>query len=291
MPVVNTRELLTAATRGGYAVGAFNITCLVQMQAAAEAASRKSAPLIIQVSAKTARFLKAEVLAAAFEALARSAPVPLSLHLDHCTEVDYCRHCADVGFTSVMIDASRHSLEENIRQTREVCDYCHAHGDTAVEGELGTVAGVEDHIEVAESEAELCDPERALELVDATGVDFLAPAIGTAHGVYRSADPAVDVERFAAIARRVNGGRLRAPLVVHGGTGLPAHTVERLVAAGGAKFNVSTDFKHTLIDATYAHIAAHREEYEPIKIDAAVKTATVSKMEQWIERLGSAGRA
>jgi ketose-bisphosphate aldolase len=290
MPVVNTKDLLTAAARGGYAVGAFNITSLVQMEAAAEAASSKNAPLIIQVSAKTAKFLKAEVLIAAFKALAQSVTVPLSLHLDHCTEVEYCRHCADAGFTSVMIDASKLSLKENIRQTREVCEYCHRRGDVAVEGELGTVAGVEDLIVVGEGEAELCDPDQALEMVTATGVDFFAPAIGTAHGVYKSADPVVDVERFARIARLINGEALRAPLVVHGGTGLPAHTVRRLVAAGGAKFNVSTDFKHTLIDATLAHITAHREEYEPVKLDAAVKAATVAKMQAWIELLESAGK-
>lgn len=291
MPVANAKSLLIEATRSGYAVGAFNVTSLVQMEAAVEAAAMRKAPLIVQVSAKTAQFLQAEVVAAAFKALAQSAPVPLGLHLDHCTEVSYCKRCADAGFTSIMIDASKQSLSENIRQTREVCDYCHARGDIAVEGELGTVSGVEDHIRVGEGEAVLCDPAQALELVEATGVDFLAPAIGTAHGVYKTADPVIDVERFEHIARLINGGRLRAPLVVHGGTGLPPRTVRRLIAAGGSKFNVSTDFKHTLIDTTYDYITAHRQEFEPVRIDTAVKTATIAKMEQWMDLLGCSGKA
>jgi tagatose 1,6-diphosphate aldolase GatY/KbaY len=291
MPIANAKDLLLKAGHGGYAVGAFNVTHLVQMEAAVEAAAVKKAPLIIQVSAKTAQFLNAEVMAAAFKALAQSAPVPLCLHMDHCTEVSYCKRCVDAGFTSIMIDASKQSLPENIRQTREVCDYCHARGDISVEGELGTVSGVEDHVRVDEGEAVLCDPAQALELVEATGVDFFAPAIGTAHGVYKTANPVIDVERFERIARLINGRRLRVPLVVHGGTGLPPHTVRRLIAAGGSKFNVSTDFKHTLIDTTYDYITAHRQEFEPVKIDAAVKNATIAKMQQWMDLLGCSGKA
>jgi ketose-bisphosphate aldolase len=291
MAIVRTRDLLLEATRGGYAVGAFNVTSLVQMEAAVEAAAACKSPLIVQVSAKTAQFLKAEAMAAAFHALASSAPVTLGLHLDHCTDVAYCRSCVDAGFTSIMIDASKQSLAENIRQTREVCDYCHGHGDIAVEGELGTVAGVEDHIRVDDAQAVLCDPAQALEFVEATGVDLFAPAIGTAHGVYRTADPVIDISRFEHIARLINGARLRVPLVVHGGTGLPPATVRRLVAAGGAKFNVSTEFKRTLVNATVEYIAAHRQEFEPVKIDAAVKDATTEKMRHWIDLLGSGGKA
>jgi ketose-bisphosphate aldolase len=291
MPIADTRAMLLEACRGGYAVGAFNVTGLVQMEAAVEAAAELRAPLIVQISEKTARFHNAAVLAAAFRALAAGAPVPLGLHLDHCRDAAYCRRCAEAGFTSVMIDASALSLEENIRATRSVSDFCRGRGPIAVEGELGTVAGVEDDIAVAAGGAELCDPAQAERFVAESGVDLFAPAIGTAHGVYRTADPAVDVARFAEIARRINRPRPRVPLVVHGGTGLPPSTVRRLVAAGAAKFNVSTDFKHALVDATFDYIAAHRGEFEPGKIDAAVKAATAARMRRWIELLGGAGKA
>ncbi len=190
-----------------------------------------------------------------------------------------------------MIDASKQAFEENIRQTKEVVDYCHAKGDISVEGELGTVSGVEDQIKVAEDEAALCDPEQALQFVEETGVDIFAPAIGTAHGVYKTKNPKLDFDRMAEINELINGRELRIPLVVHGGTGLQPDVARRLVSLGGAKFNVSTDLKYTLIDATYGYISEHRDEYNPGKIDLAVKDAIMAKIEYWIGLLGSAGKA
>ncbi len=189
-----------------------------------------------------------------------------------------------------MIDASKEPFEENIRQTKEVVDYCHALGGVSVEGELGTVSGVEDQVKVAEDAAQLCDPSQALDFVERTGVDLLAPAIGTAHGVYKTKNPKVDFERFAKIARAINGAVIRTPLVIHGGTGLPPDYVSKLIELGGSKFNVSTDLKRTLIDATYGYISEHREEYNPGKVDVAVKDAIRTKVNEWIDMLGSAGR-
>jgi len=254
MSLVNAKEMLLKATEEKYAVGAFNITNLIQMEAVVEAAVNKKAPLIIQTSVTPSKFLGPRVLATIYKTLAESAPIPICLHLDHCTDVEYCKECADAGYTNIMIDASKQVFQENIKQTKEVCDYCHRIGDISVEGELGTVSGIEDQVKVAEDEAALCDPEQALEFVDQTGVDIFAPAIGTAHGVYKTKNPKLDFDRLKEISDLINGDETKVPLVIHGGTGLQPDVSKKLVSLGGSKFNVSTDLKHALIDATHDYI-------------------------------------
>jgi ketose-bisphosphate aldolase len=291
MAIVDAKEMLLRAGDGGYAVGAFNITNIIQMEAVLEAAVEASAPLIIQTSVTPAKFLGERVLAAAYRTLAADAPVPVCLHIDHCTDVAYCKACAEAGYTNIMIDASKNDFEENIRQTREVSDFSHRLGAISVEGELGTVGGVEDQVRVVEDEAQLCDPETAVDFVVRSGIDIFAPAIGTAHGVYKTADPKVDSDRFEKIRVAIDRKGLRVPLVVHGGTGLPESTVRRLVELGGTKFNVSTDLKHRLLDATFDYLTAHRDEYNPGKLDMAVKASTKELIHNWIGRLGCAGKA
>jgi tagatose 1,6-diphosphate aldolase GatY/KbaY len=291
MSLVNAKELLIKATREKYAVGAFNITSLVQMEAVIEAHVDRKAPVIIQTSVAPTRLLGIPVLVAIYRTLAESAPIPICLHLDHCSDVAYCKKCADAGYTNIMVDASKQPFEENIRQTKEVADYCHSIGKISVEGELGTVGGVEDQVRVVESEAELCNPNQVLEFVDRTGVDLLAPAIGTAHGIYKTKNPKIDIERFKKIFEIINGQSIRTPLVVHGGTGLPRDTVERLISSGGSKVNVSTELKHSMIDAIYQYITDHREEYDPGKIDQAVKEAIKKTVFNWIEWFGCSGKA
>ena len=291
MAIVDAKEMLIKATEENYAVGAFNITNLIQMEAVVDTAVRMKAPLIIQTSVTPSTFLNARVLANIYKTMAESAPIPICLHLDHCTDVEYCKTCADAGYTNIMIDASKQDFKENIRQTRDVSDYCHGIGGISVEGELGTVSGVEDQIKVAQDEAALCDPEQALEFVAKTKIDIFAPAIGTAHGVYKTKNPKLDFDRMEKIFKLINGKGVKTPLVVHGGTGIQPDVVKRLVSLGGSKFNVSTDLKHVLIDATYGYIASHREEYNPGKIDSAVREAIVAKIEYWIDLLGSAGKA
>jgi ketose-bisphosphate aldolase len=291
MPLVSAKNMLRAAAEGNYAIGAFNITNLIQMEAVVDTACQLEAPVIVQTSVTPARFLRPEVLAAACSALSDAASVPVCLHLDHCDDVDLCKRAADAGYTNIMIDGSKLDFEDNVATTREVVDYCHNLGDITVEGELGTVSGVEDQIRVAEDEAELCDPDKTAEFVERTGVDLFAPAIGTAHGVYKTENPKIDFDRFAKIQQVLNGERFAAPLIVHGGTGLKEDVVRRLVELGGAKFNVSTDLKHALIDATYDYISAHRDEYNPGRVDKAVRTAICDRIRYWIELLGSAGKA
>ena len=291
MSIVTAKEMLIEATKGKYAVGAFNITSLVQLEAVVDAAVETKSPVIIQTSVKPSQFYKAAVLVAIYRSLAESAPVPVCLHLDHCTDVAYCKTCADAGYTNIMIDASKQSFEENIRQTKEIVDHCHRHGDISVEGELGTVSGVEDQIKVTEDEAQLANPEQSVEFVERTGLDLFAPAIGTAHGVYKTKEPKVHFERLEKVYQLLNGKTVRVPLVVHGGTGLPPEYVERLIAMGGSKFNVSTELKYTLIDTTREYIQAHREEYDPGKVDAAVRDATRKVVLHWMEMLKSPGKA
>jgi len=283
--------MLVDAAVHAYAVGAFNVTNIIQMEAVIETAVERRAPVIIQTSMTPTKFLRPEVLVAAFRALAAPAPVPACLHLDHCTDAAYARHCADLGYTNIMFDGSKLDFEENVRVTREVVEHCHRLGDITVEGELGTVSGVEVQVRVAENEAELCDPARSREYVERTGVDLFAPAIGTAHGVYLTENPKIDFERFARIQEIVNGNGIVAPLIVHGGTGLKPEVVRRLVALGGAKFNVSTDLKLASIDATYEYITAHRTEYNPGKIDSAAKQAVIARVSYWMDLLGCAGKA
>jgi tagatose 1,6-diphosphate aldolase GatY/KbaY len=291
MSIVNAKEIMEKAAREKYAVGAFNITDLVQMEAVVDAAVAKKSPLIIQTSVKPSKFLGVDVLVAIFRTLANAAPIPICLHLDHCTDVEHCKKCADAGYTNIMIDASKQSYDENIRQTKEVVDYCHKVGNISVEGELGTVSGVEDQIKVSEDETQLANPQQAVEFVKRTGVDIFAPAIGTAHGVYKTKNPKVDFERLGEINKLLNGKGIVTPLVVHGGTGLPEDYIKKLIAMGGAKVNVSTELKRTMIDAEYEYITAHRDEYDPGKIDEAVRAAIRDAVGHWIDILGSAGKA
>ncbi|MCQ3936277.1 MAG: tagatose-bisphosphate aldolase subunit KbaY [Chloroflexi bacterium] len=291
MSIVNAKEIMVEAAKNKYAIGAFNITDLLQFEAVIDAAVETKSPVIVQTSVKPSKFLGTNMMVAIYRTLAESAPVPVCLHLDHCTEIDYCKKCADAGYTNIMIDASKHPFEENIRQTKEVADYCHSVGNISVEGELGTVGGVEDQVKVAEDEAQLANPKQSVEFVERTGVDIFAPAIGTAHGVYKTKNPKVDFERMATINKMLNGSGVKTPLVVHGGTGLPDDYIVKLLEAGGAKFNVSTELKHTLIDAKWEYINAHRDEYDPGKLDAFVRDATRKAVIGWMQKLGSVGKA
>jgi tagatose 1,6-diphosphate aldolase GatY/KbaY len=291
MPFVSAKEMLFKASKEKYAVGAFNITSIVQLEAVLEAASEMNAPVIIQTSVTPAKFLQPEVVVAVCRVLAQSATIPVCLHLDHCTEVSFCKECADLGYTNIMFDGSRLRYEENIKQTREVSNYCHQKGDITVEGELGTVSGVEDQIKVAEDEAQLCNPDISMDFVERSGIDLFGPAIGTAHGVYKTENPVIDTERLLKIHQMLNQPEIKTPLVIHGGTGLKEEVVRELVRNGGAKYNVSTNLKHILIDSTYEYISTHPEEYNPGKIDSHVKKATKERIKYWIDLLGSTGMA
>jgi ketose-bisphosphate aldolase len=290
MSIVTSQKMLLDALENGYAVGAFNITNFMEMRALIETAVQKRAPLIIQTTEIVARFLGKDAIVSLFKTLAEPVPIPVCLHLDHCSDVRFAKQCADAGYTSIMLDASKNAFADNIKKTQEVCNYCHSLG-IPVEGELGTIAGFEDQEAIAEDDASLCRPQEAVAYVAETGVNFLAPAVGTAHGIYKVKNPKLDFERLREIHHRLNAEAPKIPLVIHGGTGIPADSARKLIANGVAKFNVSTELKKALIETTYAYISEHRYEYLPERIDVQVKAVVMEKVREWIELLGCAGKA
>ena len=291
MPIVAPREILAAAHSNGYAIGAFNATNLMEIEFIIEAAQSVASPVIIQTTEIVARFLGPGPIVAVFKEVANAASIPVSLHLDHCLDVEFAKRCADIGYNSVMIDASRFDFEKNVSISKAVCDYCHDRGDIPVEAELGAIGGREDGAYAVEGTGTLCDPRQAIEFVVRTGVDALAPAVGTAHGLYKQADPELDIDRLAAINSLLSDAGRHIPLVLHGGTGLPPNTVRQCIDNGIAKLNIGTDLKKALIDTTFDYISAHRYEYDPGKIDKQVKPAIHNRVVYWIKMLGSAARA
>ncbi len=290
MSIVNAKEMLIEAAKGRYAIGAFTVTNLIQIEGVVDAAVEKRSPVILQTSMTTAKFLGADVIVSIYRTIASGASVPICLHLNHGTETEYCKTCANTGFTNIMIDASMEPFDENIRRTREVVEYCHEAGNVTVEAGLGTV-GEAGEAQPDTQEPQLANPQQAAHFVEATGVDMFAPAIGTMHGMYQTRSPKVDFERLAQINRMLNSNGARIPLVVHGGTSLPEEYVRRLIEAGGAKFNVSTELKRTMLDAAYDYMDSNRQEYEPGNVDIAVRDAIRKAVGHWMQVLGSAGKA
>lgn len=284
MPLVNPLDMLQSARKGGYCVGAFNLVDYLTMRAIVEAAEAQRSPVILQTSSATVRQLGIKPLAAMAHLVADGSPVPVALHLDHGTDREVIRQAIHQGYTAVMIDGSKYPLEENAARTRDVVEEAHAHG-VAVEGEIGVVAGVEDDIVIRQDAAIYTTPEEALEFQTRSGVDFLAAAIGTAHGFYK-VEPKLDIDTLRNIAAKTE-----CPMVVHGGTGLPFEAVRELVRAGAAKMNVSTQIKQTYIDALHGYISDHRAEYNPIKLLDHARRELVKMIAQYMDVLGSSGKA
>jgi len=284
MGYVNMGEMLASAKAGHYAIGAFNTVDAMTTEAVIRAAEEKRAPVIIQTSAKTVKLYGAKPLAAMVIALAKEATVPVAMHLDHCKEIELIRECIAAGWSSVMIDASSKSFEENVALTAEVVALAHPQGVT-VEGELGAIVGVEDDIFVNEADAHLADPEQSVEFVERTGVDVFAPAIGTAHGVYKG-KPVIAFDRLEQIAARVP-----AAVAIHGGTGLSDEVFHRCISLGGAKVNVSTQIKHAFRDSLSDYFEANPTDYEPVKVLAYLREQTKATVATFIETFGSAGTA
>ena len=241
MALVTTTEMFKKAYAGGYAIGAFNINNMEIVQAITEAAGEVKSPVILQVSAGARKYAKpAYLMALAQEAVADSG-IDLALHLDHGADFDICKACIDGGFSSVMIDGSKHSFEDNIALTRKVVEYTHAHG-VVVEGELGKLAGIEDDVHVDAADSSYTQPDEVEEFVTRTGVDSLAIAIGTSHGAYkftpeqctRNADgvlvpPPLRFDILEEISRRLPG----FPIVLHGASSVPQEFVREINALGG----------------------------------------------------------
>lgn len=284
MSLVNPMPMLESARREGYCIGAFNIVDFTSIEAVVEAAELKNAPVIIQTSSGTIKKFGIDKIVAMTQIAAADSKVPVALHLDHGTDMSVIREAIAKGYTSVMIDASEHDFEKNIEITRQVVKEAHERG-LAVEGEIGVVAGVEDDIVVNADNAIYTTPEEAIEFQKRSGVDFLAAAIGTAHGFYKVA-PKLDINTLRAIHEKAD-----YPLVIHGGSGLSFDIVRELVAAGGAKFNISTQIKQTYIDSMYNYINEHRSEYNILRVLAQAKKELVAMIAEYIEVLGGENKA
>ena len=239
MALVTTTEMFKKAYAGGYAIGAFNNMEIVQ--AITEAAAEAKSPVILQVSAGARKYAKHEYLMALAKAAIADSGVDLALHLDHGADFEICKACIDGGFTSVMIDGSHHTFEDNIAVTKKVVEYAHAHG-VVVEGELGRLAGVEDDVKVSAEDSSYTRPEEVEEFVTKTGVDSLAIAIGTSHGAYkfkpeqctRNADgvlvpPPLRFDILEEVAKRLPG----FPIVLHGASSVPQEYVREINSIGG----------------------------------------------------------
>ena len=241
MALVTTTEMFKKAYAGGYAIGAFNINNMEIVQAITEAAAEAKSPVILQVSAGDRKYAKHEYLMALAKAAIADSGVDLALHLDHGADFEICKACIDGGFTSVMIDGSHHTFEDNIAVTKKVVEYAHAHG-VVVEGELGRLAGVEDDVKVSAEDSSYTRPEEVEEFVTKTGVDSLAIAIGTSHGAYkfkpeqctRNADgvlvpPPLRFDILEEVAKRLPG----FPIVLHGASSVPQEYVREINSIGG----------------------------------------------------------
>jgi len=284
MPIISSTVMLQKAREHQYAVAAFNVHTLEMLQAVVDAATEMESPLIIQSTVGTVRHLGAKYLVEAATVAANQSSIPIALHLDHCTEFNLIIECIRAGYTSVMIDASMHPYDDNVAITSKVMEVATAAG-VNVEAELGKVGGVEDDIVVDEKDVLLADPEECLKFVKQTGVLTLAPAIGTAHGIYKG-DPHIDFERIEKIAALVD-----IPLVLHGGSGIPAEQVKRAVALGMSKMNVATELRIAFSDAIKHVFDENPSENDPRKYMIPAKEAVKQLAMQKIGLCGSAGKA
>jgi fructose-bisphosphate aldolase class II len=263
----NLKELLQEAKSRQYAVGAFNIFDYLSARAAIDAANTADTPVLLQTSVGTVKKFGPGPLFDFINILRKGSKVPILIHLDHCTSVDLAKTCVDAGWDSVMVDMSEKPLDENIALTAEVKKYAEKK-QVCVEGELGIITGAEE--EISFDTGRLASYEDSLKFLEGTKIDAFAPAIGTAHGLYKT-----EVKLNFNLVKRL-AETTSVPVVVHGGTGLSDEQFAQLIACGASKINVSTALKYAYIDGLRNYWEAHKEEYNPIKLNDAAE-ASVKK--------------
>lgn len=316
MPLVNTKEMFARAYKEGYAIGAFNVNNMEIVQAITEAAKELNSPVILQVSAGARKYAKHVYLVHLVQAALEDTNLPIALHLDHGDSFELCKACIDGGFTSVMIDGSHLSYEDNVALTKKVCEYAHdveARGRyITVEGELGRLAGIEDAVNVSDEDAQFTNPNEVEDFVKRTGVDSLAIAIGTSHGAYKfkpGQNPKLRLDILAEVQRRLPG----FPIVLHGASSVPQEYVQIVNAHGGkmpdaigipeemlaeaakmavCKINIDSDLRLGMTAGIRKHFVEHPEHFDPRQYltDARNNIREVVK-HKIKDVLGSAGKA
>ncbi len=317
MALVTTKEMFKKAYAGGYAVGAFNINNMEIIQAIAEAAKEDNSPVIFQVSAGARKYAKHAYLMDLVHAAVEDTGIDVALHLDHGADFDICKSCIDGGFTSVMIDGSKHSFEDNIALTKKVVEYAHAHG-VVVEGELGKLAGIEDDVHVSAEDSSYTRPEEVEEFVSRTGVDSLAIAIGTSHGAYKFTaaqctrneegilvPPPLRFDILEEVEKRIPG----FPIVLHGASSVPQQFVKEINSLGGkmpdaigipesqlrqaakmavCKINIDSDIRLAMTAAIRRVLANQPEVFDPRTYLAVARDEVKAMVKHKIETvLGS----
>lgn len=311
MPIVTTKEMFKKAYEKGYAIGAFNVDNVDIMKAVLRAAENKKAPVIIAISSGALKFIGINYVRQVLECAMKEITVPVALHLDHGKEVEICKQCIDIGFTSVMIDASSYDFEENIRMTKEVVEYAHARG-VVVESELGAIAGIEDDVVVDDKYGNFTHPSDVVEFVSRTGIDSLAIAIGTAHGAYKfkpGQKPQLRFDILDEIQEKLPG----FPLVLHGASSVPQESLKILNTYGGkmpeaigipeamlreaaskavCKINVGTDLRVAYVGAFRKALHENPEKFDARVFITPAMDAITKLVEDKIENVfGSANQA
>lgn len=309
MPLVTSKEMFKKAYEGGYAIGAFNVNNMEIIQGITEAAMEVKAPLILQVSAGARKYANHTYLMKLIEAALIETGLPICVHLDHGDTFELCKSCIDGGFTSVMIDGSHHSFEENIKLTKQVVDYAHDKG-VVVEGELGRLAGIEDAVNVSEEDAAFTDPNQVEEFVKRTGVDSLAIAIGTSHGAFKfKGEPRLRFDILEEVQKRLPG----FPIVLHGASSVIPEFVEMINKHGGdmpgaqgvpeemlrkaasmavCKINIDSDLRLAMTGTIRKYFAENPSHFDPRQYLKPARTAIKELVKhKLINVLGCDGKA
>ncbi|EGA88226.1 fructose-bisphosphate aldolase [Planococcus donghaensis MPA1U2] len=279
MPLVSMKEMMIKGKEEGYAIGQFNLNNLEFTQAILQAAQEENSPVICGVSEGAARYMGGfTTVVNMVKGLMHDykITVPVAIHLDHGSSFEKCKEAIDAGFTSVMIDASHHPFEENIEITKQVVEYARQH-NVSVEAELGTVGGQEDDI-IADGVI-YADPKECKQMVDETGIDCLAPALGSVHGPYKG-EPNLGFKEMEEISQQCD-----VPLVLHGGTGIPLKDIQRSVSLGTSKINVNTESQITSAQAVRDALNNDPDVYDPRKYMGpareAIKKTVMGKMREF----------
>jgi fructose-1,6-bisphosphate aldolase class II len=285
MPLVTLKSVLTDAQKGSYAVGAFNFNGIEDARGILDAAAEKKSPVILMTSVSAVDYMGGpRAVTGLIHGLADCLDIPVVLHLDHAEKYDLICQCVDAGYTSVMVDASKLSFEENIAATQQVVSYARKYG-VSVEAELGRLGGREEQVNVSSREAAMTDPADVPGFVSATGIDALAVAIGTAHGFYKE-EPKLDFDRLTKIRSLTD-----TPLVLHGGTGVPEEDFIRSIRCGMAKINVGTELKYCCSQTVRKSVADQPDQIDIRKLVGPARANCRDIVLHKIDLFGSAGKA